>query len=1515
MDFRRIVRIPDSRGCAPAAHGDDALKSCPDSYVMCEYLSFSSGRAPSSRDDQAAVVSKLRVLTSKYAQLQRSIERCVFAMRSGVSASLLVSAPAVRQVSSRSPSEGVAPFSAADKGRAAAAGRMGAIAASVSTGSTSQVPDLESCWMATSPLPPTAVLAALYGMTPLHRISWSGSDGGSPDAGAGDNARTVTTVDAGNLRDTDSSTSLFELQWALCRCTTEAMAAQRRYQVTFRDAFAMTTVVAHMAAASADGGSSWQGSASLLPPPPPSSSSSTSSYSLAQQLRRASALLGVDSEGSLPEASAAAAPFTSLLDWPEEFLWNLLVSLLSSLALVHSAGLHLFGQLTAADVLCVACAPTLPRQLEQTWADVAAATAAAVGKEDARRAVSGTVSSSSIDGDRVLIHKEEDAIFRRFCSTAVPSVLLPQATVTAATPCHHVFFVLHPSPELLQQQGDGRAHAPRQSVSSLSAAQEAEQATPAQQAQHQASDLASVGRLMSLLMELRARWRQRRSGHAEPTAGAPSSELAFLVGRLCKCGGASAGPAAPTQSPTALQLLQLQALRLRTESWYYRRLAEEACDRLSLARRRLESTDATLLQPSSAMLPHARDTDTERQRREAQLADREAQLAERESKLSVLLGLYELTHEHLDALKLPQLPPTEEGTKLATLSSALPSDAAAAAAADASATSTARNGGTRGADGVGPEQRTASQVSHEDSLDRLLVQTLHQHQHQLAGSAGALLAGVPAAAGATLAGVLDGSHSSPQATTTATSVAAADDELVGLSPLACRTTADDRLLSTSAATPSAVAETLPALTTHRHVDVESVSGGDVATLTAAASTGHRPDSESRVAVVEVDLDAEENDGRGISMASQGSVSPTAIHAAPAGGFETRAVWGWAPTTTSPPASLSASAAAMLRQGAHGLPLPTSQQQRQQRQLFSPPLHASPCQDMQTPMRSPALPNMGYVGGAAGGAVASPGAGFNGGGGRSHSKYSALSLLRTPPSARRAGTGPGAAVDAAVATAATRAAPSFFRSPSLHSPDSYRSTTRPHNAATVDVSASAAAASSPHDTAEHFVPQPRQQRRRSSSRGNTSNNSGGAYTATLGGRSPRPEDHRPQKDGVTASWAHQQLTTLEEMQTALRAQQSPTPRSRALAAAAIRSRSADMAAPPRMRSPATPPVAPRVTPRLHSSSTLASWDVTPVRGTTPSYYGDDSAEMFRVESAHMRSSDSRSGVRRGDDWGGSAGAARDFGGVVTAEPPRVLLSFTPPYNTPPTLSPYIDQTPTATATATAAEGGASLAYAATGPSAARDGAAGHHTPPQTEKPTATALYRSAPQEPASSLSPQMLAKVPSSETAAANRRGDNSRSGAPNAFHAAALSARGASARGNGAADLHQRSPPQHATSSTAIVSTVRAATSAFGVSAGISAQGTSGRGPHRSLSSRTASTNVTGHSAGGTSARGTTVSTSSGRISGGHGGGGRGGPLQRFGDAYSPSSSSASFAHAGASRTSSTTAVELLRRLRANTGA
>ncbi|KAG5486716.1 hypothetical protein LSCM1_07970 [Leishmania martiniquensis] len=1501
MDLsRRIVRIPGYRGTA--ARGD-ALKRSPDSYVMREDVAFPAGCTHSSRDDETAMMSKLNALSCKYAQFQRSIVGCVFAMDSGISAPVWASTPAPRQSSSLSPSAGLAPASAADRGRMSPAGRAGPSAAS-----TSSVPDLESCWAETSPLPPTAVLAALYGMTPLHGIFWRGSNGNGLDAGADENTCTGTTLDADSLGGAGSSTSSFELRWSLCRCAADALATPGRYRVTFRDAFTMTTVAAHMTSVIADGdSSSCHGAASLAPPW--TSSSSKSSYSLAQQLRRASALLGVDRDGSPLTAPAAVAPTSSLLDWPEEFLWSLLVSLLSSLALVHSAGLHLFGQISAADVLCVACSPTLPRQLEQTWADVAAAAAAATGKEDLRKAECSTVCSGSTCDGCVQVREDADAIFRRFCETAVPSVLLPQATVTAATPCHHVFFVLHPSPELLQQrERDGCAHASRQDVPSLSAAQESELSTPAQQAQHQGADLASVGRLMSLLMELRARWCQRRRGHADPAA-VPSSELAFLVRRLGECGGTSAGAAAATQNPTALQLLQLQALRLRTESWYYRRLAEEACDRLSLAPRRMESAGSAALRPFSATLPHAREQHAERQRREAQLAEREAQLAEREAKLKVMLELYELTHEHLDALTLPQLSSAKERANMAVLPNALPSHAGEAGALVAPSASTGPNGGTCDADDVGEKQQRASQAPHEYPLDCRRIPTLLPQQHQLANTAATRLAEVPAADGATAAYDHNGGPPRPQAATPSVSVAPAmagagaphDDAVLGLSALARGAIAGGKPLSANAAAPPMMAETSPVLTTHRHLDAEELSGGGAAALARAAAAGGNGDGASNVVIVEVDVDATEDEGFGLGVENQEAARSTAMHRAPAGGFGGRAARAWTATTTSPSASLSLSTAAMLRQGPHGSPQPASQQQRQQRPLVSPSLHASPFQDMHTPMRSLALPNMGYVDSAAAGTAAYPGVGTNGGGSRSYSKYSALSLLRTPPSARRA---------VAAAAVATKATP-HFRSPSLHSPESYPSSTRPHSAGTADISASAAAALSPYGATERSPPQLRH-RRRSSSRGSSINH-GGAHVVAFGGRSPRTEDHHQQRNDDAAAWAHQQLAALVEMQTALRAQQPPTPRSRASAAAATSSCSPEMmAAPAFTRSPATPPLASRVGPRGNSMSLPASSEVTPIRGTEPSHHDDSSAEMFRVESSHMRSSDSRSGARHGSGWCGSASAGRDFGRAITAERPQVLLSFTPPHSAPPASSPSIFQTPAATATAT--EGGASLSYAAPGFAAARDGATVQQAPPAAQYRTATAL-RGASHGLASSTSPPMRTCATGDSTARATRRGSIS-SGASHAFPV-----RGAAARANGAADWHQRSPSQPATSSPATVSTVRAATSALSTSAGVSSQGSGGRSAHCSLSSRTAPARATGHSAGGASSRGTVMRSSSSRISGDPGdsadlgrGTTGGGPLQRLCDAYVPSSS-ASLAHAGGSRASSTTAVELLRRLRASAGA
>ncbi|KAK7201474.1 hypothetical protein NESM_000210500 [Novymonas esmeraldas] len=1274
MDPRgSVLRATGQRG-RHAARGDE-LSPVADSYIFCEVAPPPSGPAAGARGDNATVVSKLNTLCTRYVHFQRSVEPCLYASTSG---------GGVSPSSSRSPSDGATSLSARGRRRAG-----GATASGPSARATLCVPDLESCWAETSPLPPTAVLTALYSVVPLLRVVADGVDEGE--------AWPTTPAAKGAL----------QLHWMLCRCPAPASAvanadasvAPAHCPVSFRDAFAMTAVAAHVAAV---------GNANATASLPSSSSSSASLFSLAQQLRRTSALLGDGGDMISTDATPPPSPSptaTSVLDWPEEFLWGLLVSLLSSLALVHSAGLHLFGCLTAADVLCLACAPTLPRQLEQTWSDVAAAAAAGAARSSTleRRTSSSAAADDTDEGHRAAT----DAAFSSFCAAAVPSVLLPQATVTASTPCHHVFFVLRPTPELLQRRGGAESHiASRTATATLSVAQEVEQTTPAQQARYQAADLASVGALMSHVMELRLRGRQRGRGPGVQAPPTPSSELAFLVRRLSDCAGdqTTSTDAAPASVPTALQLLQLQALRLRAESWLYRRVAEEACDRLAAVTlhrngaagatsRGLPSTAPSLSSETAA-------GDQERRRRDAQLAGREARLAEREAKLSVMLRLYELTHEHLDALPLPQLQAAYAGADRTPRVSASPADATAA------------------------PSLTGHTGPREELLDGLLTSPPLRP---------------PVAA-----------HSSAHAggAVTSPSAAALDDAvLLGLSPLVHAAAVEDTLLSASAATPSGLTDAWPVRSARRQLDVDdTVSGGPAtptaghprtvpaapaapsatATATATAMGGASPMDRRRVDVVVVDLDATDDTGEAVEA-------------------RRATVPGETPGASPPP-------------------------------FVSSAVVTSPYRDMQTPVRAPPLPNMGYVGDVAGAvaAVAAVGAVGGGGGGGagaggSHSKYSALSLLRTPPSARRPGAAPGTAAGSPAATGL-----SVAWSPGSHSPESYRSSTRPY-------SGTSAPRVIPRDESR-LSPLTRPSRRRSNSRG------GGAGATATDDRVPLASDPlRKMDDG--AAWAHQQLTALEELQTALRTQQPPTPRNRAPTTATAAAVSA------RARSPASPPLAPRAappppptpSPPQRSSSSSRS----PAHDRTPPLDRDDAAtvSVYATETGHRGS-------------GGSTRSPRSTsGGDVAAERPRVRLSPTP--------------------------------------------ASGVHAEPSVRRGGAATAMTHA-RQPGLSTSASGLSLHPS----------------------AAVTSARPTAVARDARRSLSAHPTSEHLT------------------------------------------TTVT--STGSTSARGVSASLASSRS----GTGGHGGPSQRFGDPYASSylTPSVSFARSGASRTaSSTTAVELLRRLRANT--
>ena len=1152
----RILRIPGTSTALAGDKGD--TKQTPvavDDYVIRE-TAFLPPTVAATPDNQTALTSKLNAIASRYAHFYRSVAPCVLAScrdlasRSRAAALDRVAAP------SRSSSQGVKSANGTERIKGKPLSQSAAAAVSAASGAAGCAPpDIDLFWSATSPLPPTAVLTALYSFLPLRHASVVRDDtknhSGSADVGA------ESTDDEAAARAQPSPASL-ELFWTLCRSAEPAEKDERSF--SFWEAFAMTAMAVHIEVEKVTGAES----AELFQR---ASSSSALSFSLAQQLRRGSAVLESFRQSSAAAAAAANnAPLPSaaatLLEWPEELLWSLLVSLLAVLALVHGAGLHFSGQLTAADVLCLSCDSSLPRLLEQTWQDVLT-----------------TANGSQNNEERA---RDSIVLFRRFYSMASQSVLLPQASLTTGTPCHSAFFVVQPSLELLSSRRPAREQptsetlAAGKGVSNVdfcpaavattapasSAAQEVADETPEQQARFHAADLASVGRVLTAILELRAQWAMEggarfatttvveaaASSAAAPATASPSSELMFLVRRLCECDAVAQSMSAPQQRgcPTALQLLQLHALRLRTETWYYHRLAAEAYDRLAQAR----------LAQRALAVEHNSDV------KEEELRAREAAVAEREAKLDLVLRIYELTHEHLDAVKLPrsQTPDSNKDESADPIEPPYVTE-----------------------DGDDHRSSTRSQTLRDDSLEALLAAPAHRQATTTTSpseGAAAPLAGVCKAP------PTNTSHKQHGAVVPRATADISADVPLELSPLPCSSgvaDADTTLLSVSEAPFSShrapeesdlahvsaafaegrmesgsvralpwAAQEVAAVAAVQTGAAAGVGGGgggggnftphEAAPLTALPHfplSSYTPSNPTKVrpaqqpasqlvffqqrseprdednsttvlavvprpmTVVEVELD----DSSDMDEAANVSRVPA---------VPSDATRQWAVVTrraASQHDERLVSNAAPL----HDLTFASSPHPQQSLFVSSPSAVAAVqsariVQDLKTPVRPPALPNMGTadvnVSGISAATVT--------GGGDSHSKYSSLALLRSPPSARRPTTG------------SRRTETSS--SPSVHSPESYRSSTKPYTPV----------APAQHLDGRHAArqdpPTQRSSRRRSASRGSGS----GDRPAAAAGAAPGSEN---------GEWARQQLTELQNMQLALRAQQPATPRSRASAAAA------------------------------------------------------------------------------------------------------------------------------------------------------------------------------------------------------------------------------------------------------------------------------------------------------------------------------------------------------------------------------
>jgi hypothetical protein len=1199
-----------------------------DDYVL-------SGRTPLSptdaatHDDQIALASKLNGIGRQYAQFFRSIEPCALASCYDLTAHVKAAAPSRSACPSRSTSEGVRSSGDGERLRNAASSKSVAGATGPHT-AVCVPPDLDSFWMATSPFPPTAVLTALYSVLPLRKAVLVNSES---VVRGGEETHIERSVD--EIVPAQQPTASLESVWTLCRSAESAEVGERH--VSFWEAYAMTAMAVHRAAGSvsySDGSAdSSQGS-----------SSSASSFSLAQQLRRATAALASMQHSNTTSPGLSAA--TTLLEWPEEFLWNLLMSLLSALALLHSAGLHFFGQLTAADVLCLSCFSSLPRQLEQTWHDVVAAAVTA---------------QQSIEEGKV----DSAALFQRFYLMSSQSLLLPQASLTPDTPCHSAFFVVQPSVELLSKQSPPERNtdaAPfgseadkvnfdaTSSVANSTAAQATADETPEQQARFQAADLASVGRLLTTIMELRA---QRSSLTATSTSATtitvahPSSELVFLVRRLCECKTAADSVSPSRGFPTALQLLQLQALRLRTEAWYYHRLAAETCDRLA----QTQHTSPTLGTPAvvSNEYPHGavqwatqvRTAEAEEER----LRAREAAVTEREAKLDLILRVYELTHEHLDAINLPPSQgssPDEDATHHHMVHKTHESPQRSPAPREDSlevllgipsyrqaATTTTTPPPKTGAPLLEARRAPITNISHQQHRGVPTGAAAETPKDALPGLSP--LARVPRAEDADAAlpsvgdtpvmSLCDGAQDAPpppppDSRALARNVSATHRTLgVDPAPVAFRAahdggrgsapfaaalqlpTVERQTLQTAMATHADVQTTdkhtlllSPQLTqwNAEHAQTQQISSNDRARLRSGDDVDAPVRTSEQVTVVEVELD-DSSDAEDIMPRALSTPQPyNAAQHCP----ELVVSSHPSPPPSSPPAFFLKSSSA------------------------SPPTHIA--QALKTPVRAPALPNMGVVDADVSGVSA-------GGVGGSHSKYSALALLRTPPSARH----PPPAAGGRRRDASS--------SPSQHPLEGHQASAKPN-----------VTASTTHTTAAREASQPqRSSRRRSGSRGSSR---GDILPSTMlspsAAASPGVSLTSTSISNENGEWARQQLTELQKMQSALRSQQPATPRSRASVATGTAEGGGGVGEratpePRRTRSTASSPSSSPPQPVHGVVSTPPSPSlqatITPLRGSA-----DVEASLVKTDSSHRTPHTSH--VQQGPHYllrePGIDGAARD-----------------------------------------------------------------------------------------------------------------------------------------------------------------------------------------------------------------------------------------------------------------------------------
>lgn len=240
-------------------------------------------------------------------------------------------------------------------------------------------------------------------------------------------------------------------------------------------------------------------------------------------------------KNGVPDSRMLSCNFFRAGLWSEELLWKLFSSLLSCVALFHSHGYHFSGRINADSILCFTAPVNVCDELHQAMSST----------------ISTILSERESGGAKKLkdgYEYEFDRILALYAKTTETSIILPSCRILESTPAHQVYFVLTSVP-----------------VSSRKGT------APHIEQDYQLQDLHAISHVMDRVLS-----EQESLLDCSLPRASINEEIKILLRCLSFPPSETSRtlPTGASTSPNAVQLLQLQALRLRQAAWLWQSVAE-----------------------------------------------------------------------------------------------------------------------------------------------------------------------------------------------------------------------------------------------------------------------------------------------------------------------------------------------------------------------------------------------------------------------------------------------------------------------------------------------------------------------------------------------------------------------------------------------------------------------------------------------------------------------------------------------------------------------------------------------------------------------------------------------------------------------------------------------------------------------------------------------------------------------------------------------------------------------------